>query len=649
MVVSKLHDETMKGLFLNRLVLLAFVVSLSHAGHHAMAQVNDIDSLNVIEKLVERKDTMVSFNTPMDISRRPMLERPIDSVLMYGKYSSRFRKELYNLLVRQGTRDTVKKWTPYNNTGMAAMDGKIVRHIDFAKVDIFAPVVTDTGYVSHDWFEKTINLLHRDTRNLVLKRHLLIKPGDPLDVFLTAENERLLRSLSFIMDAKFLAIPVYGTDSVDLLLLTQDMLPVGLEAEMTKATLAVLGLSNHNVLGFGHQLEATTYWDMENNPHVGYRLSYGTSNLAGTFATGKLEYVHKWNQETYSVNFLRDFRSTSFRSAGGFTFENTEMIRNVVLLDTTLLNVNLKYSITDFWAGRLLPLKSRSKYIKSGLFLTARLNQYENRDNGLPSGEYLYSFQDRTLLLFSTGISREGFKKDKMIYTFGRVEDVPFGYQFQITAGHEWGQVKNRPYLGIGAAFGNYFKNSTAYWSARIAFGAFISEGLIEQGAFRLQTNYISPLYHPNRYHFRHLVGYTYVHGINRYQGEYVSVENGSGVTGLSSPLMRWNNKLVLNLETQIFSPYKFLGFRFAFFGRFDLGVVTAEKLRMDETRLFLGINTGVRIRNDQLVFDNIVIRLGVYPGMPHDATASYFNIDYLARSRFQDFLPSKPSLVDYR
>lgn len=639
----------MKELLWNRSVLLVFIVSLSHAGLHLRAQVNDIDSLGVIEKLVERKDTMVSYHTPIDFSRRPMLEKPIDSVLMYSKYSSRFRKELYNLLIRQGTRDTVKKWTPYNNAGMAAMDGKIIRRIDFVKVDIFASEVTDTGYVPRDWFEKTINTLHRDTRNQVLKRHLLIKPGDQLDVFLAAENERLFRNLSFIMDAKFLAIPVNGTDSVDLILLTQDMLPVGLEVDMSKATLAVLGLSNHNMLGFGHQLEATTYWDMENKPHIGYRFSYGTSNLAGTFASGRLEYIHKWNQETYSVNFLRDFRSTSFRNAGGFLFENTELIRNVVLLDTTLYNVNLKYSITDFWAGRLLPLKSRSKWTKSVFFLTARINQYENQDKQTTLSEHLYSFQDKTLLLFSTGISHEGFKKDKMIYTFGRVEDVPFGYQFQITAGHEWGHVKNRPYLGIGAAFGNYFKNSTAYWSARIAFGAFISEGLIEQGAFRLQTNYISPLYHPNRYHFRHLVSYTYVHGIKRYQGEYVSVENGSGVTGLSSPLMRWNNKLVLNLETQIFSPYKFLGFRFAFFGRFDLGVVTAEKLRMDETRLFMGINTGVRIRNDQLIFDNIVIRLGVYPGMPHDATASYFIIDYLARSRFQDFLPTKPSVVDYR
>lgn len=647
--MRKLHDETMKVLLHSRYVLIAFILVLPLACQQGIAQINDIDTVGIIEKLVERKDTMVSFHTPLDFPRRSVLERPIDSVLMYGKYSSRFRKELYNLLIRQGTRDTVKKWTPINNTGMAAMDGKIIRRIDFAKVDIFAPEVTDTGYVSHDWFERTINSLHPDTRNQVLKRHLIIKPGDQLDVFLAAENERLFRNLSFIMDAKFLAVPVYGTDSVDLILLTQDMLPVGLEADMSKATLAVLGLSDHNVLGFGHQLMVTTYWDMENKPHVGYKLSYGTSNLAGTFASGELEYVHKWNQETYSVNFLRDFRSTSFKTAGGFLFENTELIRNVVLLDTTLWNVNLNYSITDFWVGRLHPLKSRSKWIKSGLFLTARLNQYENQNNQVPNSEYLFSFQDKTTLLFSTGILREGFKKDKMIYTFGRVEDVPFGYQLHITAGHEWGQVKDRPYLGIGAAFGNYFKNSTAYWSARASFGSFISKGAIEQGAFRLQANYISPLYHPNRYHFRHLVGFTYVHGINRYQGEYVSIENGSGVPGLSSPLMRWNDKFVLNLETQIFSPYKFLGFRFAFFGRFDLGVVTDEKLQMDETRLFMGISTGVRIRNDQLIFDNFVIRLGIYPGMPHDATASYFTIDYLARSRFQDFLPSKPSLVDYR
>ena len=404
-------------MLLNRFGSAVLVVLALHAGPHGMAQVNDADTTGILEKLVNRKDTMVLFGAPIDLSGRPVLERPIDSVLMYGKYSSRFRKELYNLLIRQGTRDTVKKWTPLNNSGMAAMDGKIIRHIDFAKVDIFAPTVTDTAYVPHDWLEKTMNALHRDTRNTILKRHLLMKPGDPLDVFLTAENERLLRNLSFIMDARFLALPVYGTDSVDLLLLTQDMLPLGLEAEMTKATLAVLGLSNHNVLGFGHQLEATTYWDMENKPHVGYRLSYGTSNLAGTFATGELEYIHKWNQESYSVSFLRDFRSTSFKNAGGFLFENTELTRNIVLLDTTLLNVNLDYSITDFWVGRLLPLKSSSKWIKSGLFFTARINQYENQDDPLSGNELLYAYQDRTLMLvFHRNFARRVQKRQDDLY-----------------------------------------------------------------------------------------------------------------------------------------------------------------------------------------------------------------------------------------
>src|SRR5512145_3153104 len=189
MVERQLHYRTMTELLLNQCVFLALVLIAPFTGQHVVAQTNDADSTGIIEKMVERMDTMVSYSTPVDLPRRPVLERPIDSVLMYGKYSSRFRKELYNLLIRQGTRDTVKKWTPLNNAGMAAMDGRIIRHIDFAKVDIFAPVVTDTGYVARDWIEKSMNSLHKDTRNKILKRHLLIKPGDPLDVFLTTENE----------------------------------------------------------------------------------------------------------------------------------------------------------------------------------------------------------------------------------------------------------------------------------------------------------------------------------------------------------------------------------------------------------------------------------------------------------------------------
>jgi hypothetical protein len=618
--------------------------------HSGFAQNNQTDTVGIIEKLTEKKDTMVRYVGWRDLpkKRSAKLDKSIDSVL-FPENNTRFKKELHNLLIRGGSGDSSRRKSPTTNTSLAAMDGKIIRRIDFVKVGVFAPSISDTGYIPPTWFEKTANATHYDTRDNILKRYLLINPGDRLDVFQTAENERILRDLSFIMDARFVAMPIQGCpDSTDLILLTQDMFPIGLEAEIVKSTLATFGMSNQNILGLGHQSLVTTYWDTKNKPLVGYRLSYGTSNLFGSFVVGRLEYAHRWNQESYLVDIRRDFRTSRLKNAGGFSIEKTDIIKNIELLDTTLWNVNLKYTNTDFWVGRTLQLNSHSQWIRSGLFFTGRINWYNSLAGPVTYNDYLYSLQDKTLVLFSTGITRQGFRKDNMIYTFGRTEDVPYGYLFDIVSGYEWGQYKTRPYLAIGASYGRYFKSS-GYLSGQLKFGTFMNHGSLEQGALRIQAKYFSPLYSPSRFQYRHFLNFTYLHGINRYRGEFATVENKEGIVGLTSPSMRWNDKLVFNLETVIFSPYKLLGFRFAFFGSLDLGLVASENLRMDDTRMFMGVSTGVRIRNDQLVFDNIVLKVGIYPGMPYDATAQYLIFDYLARTRFQDFFPSKPAIINYR
>ena len=614
------------------------------------AQTTQVDTIGIIEKIVEKQDTMVRYNAPASSSRRwsILLEKSVDSVL-FRNNSSRFKKELYNLLMKNGSGDSSNRRSPTTNTSLAAMDGKIIRQIEFGKVDIFAPSVTDTNYIPSNWFEKTVNNAHNDTRSKILRRYLLVKPGDPLDVFLTAENERMLRDLSFIMDARFISRPITGSpDSVDLLLLTQDKLPIGIEAEITKSTLAFLGISHHNVLGFGHQFTATSYFDAENAPLMGYRLSYGVANMVGTFASGRIEYIHKWNQESYIAEFSRDFRTASFRNAGGFIIENTDIQKNIELLDTTLYAVNLKYTNTDVWAGRMLQLKNYSPRMRSGLFLTGRFNQYEGNNKPVIADEYLYTFQDKMLLLLSTGFTRQGFRKDNLIYTFGRTEDVPFGYLFDVTSGYEWGQYKTRSYLAVGAAFGDYFRNS-GYLFGQVKIGTFIHQGLTEQGALRVQLKYFSALHSHNRFQYRNFVNFTYLHGINRFAGEFTGVESNGGIVGLTSRSMHGNDKMVLNLESVIFSPFMLLGFRFAFFGSLDLGLVTAENSNIIDSRLFSGLSAGVRIRNDQLVFDTFVIKFAIYPGKPEESMPRYFIIDSMTPLRFNDFFPYKPAIVSYQ
>jgi hypothetical protein len=250
--------------------------------------------------------------------------------------------------------------------------------------------------------------------------------------------------------------------------------------------------------------------------------------------------------------------------------------------------------------------------------------------------------------LFSIGISRQGNRKDNLIYTFGRTEDVPFGYQFDITSGFEWMSNKSRPYLSFTAAYGSYLPNSS-YLSGRLQYGTYFNNGESEQGVFRLQTNYFSRIYKRSSFQFRNFVSLLLTLGMNRYPGEYITISNRRGIEGLAGTSLRGTDKVVLNLESVIFTPYEIFGFKFALFGGLDLGFIKREQQKFSDTRLFSGINAGIRIRNDQLVFNTFVIKFAFYPGRPENATAENFSIDYVPRTRFNDFLPDRPEIVLYQ
>jgi hypothetical protein len=628
-----------------RFLSLAACFALAYGSTGVFAQKADTDTAGIIEKIVEKIDTVVRTAIP-DTTLEKWSNKPIDSVF-FKNNSTRIKKELYNLIIKSTPE---KQKIPTTNTGLAAMDGKIIRNIEFRHIDMFSPDVTDTIYKAGTWIERTVNAWHKDTKENLLKRYLIIHPGDMLDVFQAAENERILRELSFIMDARFIPKAVPGnSDSIDLILLTQDKFPFGIQADLINPGIVSIDLSHHNVLGMGHHLDLTTYADPAHKPLLGYRISYTSPNIRRSFIVGKVDYIRRWNQETYQLSFSRDFKALVIRTAGGVSFERTSITRNVDMLDTVFKETSVKYTNTDLWAGRILfPFNLRSRSIRSGVYLSARMNTYQNIIPPDIESKYLYPFIDRTTLLFSAGLTGQGFKKDRLIYTFGRPEDVPFGFLFDITTGITWTNNTSMPYFSLGAAYGTYLKDNS-YLYGQVRAGTYLNNGISEQGVFKFAVRYFTKLHEYHRYKYRNFINFNYVTGINRYPGEFISISDEYGIQGLINTSLRGNDKIVLNLESVIFTPYVLFGFHFGIFGGLDLGYLKREYERFSDSRLFSGLNFGLRIKNEQLIFDTFVIRFSFYPGKPSGGTARYFVIDYEPGLKLNDFLPDKPDIVPYR
>src|SRR5690606_28622558 len=114
--------------------------------------------------------------------------------------------------------------------------------------------------------------------------------------------------------------------------------------------------------------------------------------------------------------------------------------------------------------------------------------------------------------------------------------------------------------------------------------------------------NYFSHLYRIKKYYIRQFIDLQFARGLSRYGENVIDISDEHGIRGIRNTELIGNQKLTLSTETVAFSPYYFLGFRFAFFIFADLGLVGSDKAFL-EGKLYQGYGLGIRLRNENLTF----------------------------------------------
>ncbi|MBK6633791.1 MAG: hypothetical protein IPG38_05305 [Chitinophagaceae bacterium] len=101
--------------------------------------------------------------------------------------------------------------------------GLIIRSIETIRLG-FEYDIDDTTSIKNNFGTRVGKALHKNTADKVIKRNLFFNEGDPLYPYLLADNERYLRELIFIKDARILVDFAEGSaDSVDVIVLTKDV------------------------------------------------------------------------------------------------------------------------------------------------------------------------------------------------------------------------------------------------------------------------------------------------------------------------------------------------------------------------------------------------------------------------------------------
>ena len=139
--------------------------------------------------------------------------------------------------------------------------GKTIRTIRILRLG-FERNIFDTTTYKNSFGAIIANGFHRSTLVKVVKNNLFFKNGDKIHPYLMADNERHLRDQIYIQDARILIDTVQNcTDSVDVVVITKDVFPLGGKFNMSSTTKIAAQIRNENVAGSGSQLSFSTLYD----------------------------------------------------------------------------------------------------------------------------------------------------------------------------------------------------------------------------------------------------------------------------------------------------------------------------------------------------------------------------------------------------
>ncbi len=556
-------------------------------------------------------------------------------------------RELYDALVseKDKKKPPARAVVPPHVLKYNEAKGKIIRAIRFKKLDVFGTSINDTTRYSDQWLVKFANAFHVNTHSRIIRNNIFFETGDRLDPDALKDSERYLRSLDYIKDARIIVIDRGDSDQVEILIITKDVFSLSADINYSDIDKFRLGITDNNILGFGHELRNEILYDAENDPEIGYAGRYRINSIGKTFIRADMEFVTSEPLDRFGVRFERQFITPEIRWAGGVSAFGDRRELGYEYPDTTIY-FDVGQDEQELWLGHSLVLQEEGE-IRSNLILSGLYANHDYYERPFVSADTNQLFLDRQLYMMSFGVSQRYYEKGRLIAAFGRTEDIPLGYTAQLLIGHERNELYSRNYWGGRVEAGTF--TNLGYFRPVVEVGGYLRDGDWEQALIRVQTGYFSNLYRFNKFQFRQFFSIGYTTGINRYTNEYIWLDEDTDVRGLEDNFLRGSKKLRFNWETVAFTPYYVLGFRFALFAFADLAIINDVNKNLFDNKLYQGYGIGVRVRNDNLAINELQIRLAFYPNpAPGD---SRFGADFSGRPtvNIPDLRIDKPLPIQYR
>jgi hypothetical protein len=545
--------------------------------------------------------------------------------------------------------------------------GKIIRSVQ-AVVLGFQYDIDDTTRIKNDLGVRLAKTFHKNTKRSVIEKNLFFWSGDLLSPYLLADNERYLRDLVYVKDARiYVEYAVGSTDSVDVIVVTKDVFSIGGNLNISSKDKGRMELREENFMGSGSRVLLSSYYEKTRKPNAGIGGELIKRNIAGSFidlVTGYQDYreaiSNNRSQETVFYTRLEKPLVTPYIPTTGaleFAYRRT---RNVYDTDTFYRN-NIKYINynIDAWFGYSLDSKRslyENKQIRLHRFIAIRgLRQFYQV---IPTifktvRDPMSRFTDMTGALTSLNIFRQVFYKSNFIYGFGRKEDIPEGFSAATTLGYvrteALNEDKKRPYGGIDLSLAN-FRKKGLYVNYTFRLGGYFSRKRFEDVDMLFNVEHFTRLRKLSPNWYNRIFMSTGITGqANQVLNAALFMNSTYGLTYFrTDSLNKFESdvRATAKVESVFYNTTKILGFRFAPFIFSDAILVKPTKMNLNHSDIFTAIGGGLRTRNENLTFGTIELRAYYFPRTIGAMKPWKVEITSNIRFKFRSSFISRPDFI---
>jgi len=542
---------------------------------------------------------------------------------------------------------------------IASQEGKRINtiHIEHRHFGTFG--FTDSSRTPK-FITKAANSLHNFTKENTIRKNLFFHENQYMNPLIIAYNEKWLRDLPYIQDARIVAFPLLNdSNSVDMYVITKDVFPFGGSIQFKNANAYDATANIENINDNGNAINIYHNFDINRKDNAGWGANYIARNIFGTFIdlnAGAITLQNNYaNLETSASNvYLKGnlpLLNPLSKWTGGFEWSNAQNHNEFPdKWSDSLYKANLNYQRKSFdaWIG----YQVFDKAWKTNNESYRQFVQYRYLDNQFKDRPQNYllqidkNYQNVIAHLFSYSLFKQKIIRTQYLFGLGRNEDLPVGNAITITSGHYQRENEKLPYLGFQLE--SYKMNENESFR-HFTFNTGTSYANKEIVDFKLLVTLeqISRLHYlESGFKYRSIFNLSFAETLKNKFNDALLINSIYGIPQLNKERIKGGTRLTANWESIWYNAHSFYGFRQAPFVFANLTYIRTVGEPFANGDIYSSIGAGSRIRNENLIFGTVEVKGFYFPRTNLQLSPWNISITTNLKFKYNSSLLNKPDFV---